>query len=159
MNNVINNIKGSFLPKQARKELCVFLWSNKPFRIQLINDIAKDKLKDIYFATGENKEPNADEIRDYIRSNADSINQEANSVLNDLAKQCLPGFDWLVIFKHIGIFAICVVPAIYILIPVVWEARDVDIKRFYSAASSLLFLVILFFAVIVALVSDSLRKK
>lgn len=159
MKSVIRNIYGSFLPARARKELFEFLSANKYIKGQIAHDIALKRLAAAYQLAGERKEPSREDIRKYIIEHEREIQEECNLVLQKLARECLPGFNWAVILKHVGLFAICVVPAIIFLVADILEKIQQSMVVPPQEALALLFLVILLTAVGVALILDSARDK
>lgn len=153
-------IKGSFLPEAARNELVLFLWSNDASRNYLVIEIAKNKLMQKgKLAGGQKLEPDNKDIIDFMNHNAEAIESEARKALRAMARQFLPGFNWTVIFKHIGLFAFCLVPSIYVLFKVAYEAFGVDGTVFCASGVALLFLVVLLIAVGTSLILDSLRNR
>lgn len=158
MKNVIRNIYGSFLPDKARKELFAYLSANRYIRREIICEIIKEKVE-YGKIPGDNATGNqAEDIKNYVVNNKAKINEECDEILKELCKQCIPGFDWLVILKHIGLFAILVVPAIiYLLTDILQKFTYCSMAVQPSEVVALLFLVILIVIVGAALILYSFK--
>lgn len=142
MKELVRNVRGSFLPSSARKELFSFLSSIPALRQELIWVITLQHVKKLHEATGNTSEPDEQEIKGYIFHHHGRLEEEYNKILKNLVRQALPGFNWLAIFKNIGLFAIFYVPAVYYLLSDIINKWNTTGTIDSGEAIALLFLIL-----------------
>lgn len=124
MKKFFANFHGSFLPSRARRELLLFLETLPDLNNEILWQLAKKHLKKLNVAINNNNKINDNEIKNFILHNHDLLEGERKKVLIELTKKAIPGFDWVPLLKNIGLFALCLVPAIYYLLEAIFTIAN-----------------------------------
>lgn len=159
MTNFLRNIYSSFLPSIARKELYTYLYANRPFTNWIVYELASRQVQNRHAAANKPTYITDNDIKQYIYDNYRSLEKECSDIVRALVRKILPGFDWLAILKHVGLFAICVVPAIYFLTNDLIDKWQYGIHILPSEVTALLFLIILLLCVGTALILSAFIRR
>lgn len=85
---------------------------------------------------------------------------DIKTLAEDFAHQVIPGFDWLAVIKHIGLFSLLLGPSIFFLIKEICDrlGETPPGRSLYEPIVAVTLLISLVIAIGVALILDA-RKK
>ncbi len=147
------------LAKQNIKQL---LLQKTELPEQILLDLAKQKLSNIYSATGrDSSRIGKEELNKFIEQNYTSLAKDSDKILDELCTEAIPG-HWIKGFLlNFGVLSVFLVVPIYPLVKYavcIWRNVPFDTSEFASCVIAILLLSILFLASACAVIKDNLRK-
>lgn len=148
-------------PSGARKNFIRFVMGTPQMKEYLIQEVARQNLKNHYEALGRPSDNIPQQAIDaYIFRNQEKVVADIKVLAEDFAHQVIPGFDWFAVIKHIGLFSLLLGPSIFFLIKEICDrlGETPPGRSLYEPVVAVTLLISLVIAIGVALILDA-RKK